>query len=102
MVANLHPPKRGPLCPCHFWISTCGDLRAIRVIDEWHVDLGKNVTMEKLGNYPACPDSRIVPDLRAIRVADRRATNFHTPEDDGPTQTDSHRDPQPRRRLHVC
>ena len=30
MVANLHPPKRGPLCPCRFLLSACGDLRAIR------------------------------------------------------------------------
>jgi hypothetical protein len=27
--------------------------------------------MEKLGSYPACPDSRKKPDLRAIRVSDR-------------------------------
>src|SRR5262245_32802333 len=32
MVANLHPPKRGPLCLCRFRLSTCGDLRAIRHI----------------------------------------------------------------------
>jgi hypothetical protein len=25
-------------------------------IDEWHVDLEKIVTMEKLGGYSACPD----------------------------------------------
>jgi len=31
MVANLHPPRKGPLCPCHFCLSTCGDLRAIRL-----------------------------------------------------------------------
>src|SRR5262249_7819427 len=30
MVANFHPPKRGPLCLCHFRLSTCGDLSAIR------------------------------------------------------------------------
>src|SRR5262249_955650 len=33
MVANLHPPKEGSLCPCRPWISTCGDLSAIRVSD---------------------------------------------------------------------
>src|SRR5262245_24997059 len=33
MVANFHPPKRGPLCPCHFCVSTCGDLSAIRQAD---------------------------------------------------------------------
>jgi hypothetical protein len=26
-------------------------------IDEWHLDLGKNVTMANLGSYPACPPS---------------------------------------------
>ena len=31
MVANLHPPKRGPLCPCRFPLSACGDLSAIRL-----------------------------------------------------------------------
>src|SRR5262245_31646056 len=31
MVANLHHPKRGPLCPCRFRLSAGGDLRAIRV-----------------------------------------------------------------------
>jgi 5-methylcytosine-specific restriction endonuclease McrA len=25
---------------------------------EWHLNLEKTVTMEKLGSYPACPDSR--------------------------------------------
>src|SRR5262249_42186398 len=30
MVANFHPPKRGPLCLCHFRLSTFGDLSAIR------------------------------------------------------------------------
>src|SRR5262249_45614053 len=40
-------------------------------IDEWHVDLEKIVTMERLGSYPACPDSRKKPDLRAIRPIDR-------------------------------
>jgi hypothetical protein len=33
MVANLHPPKRGPLCLCRFRPSAYGDLRAIRVSD---------------------------------------------------------------------
>ena len=33
MVANLHPPKRGPLCLCRFRLSACGDLRAIRRCD---------------------------------------------------------------------
>jgi hypothetical protein len=32
MVANLHPPKRGPLCLCRFRPSACGDLRAIRLV----------------------------------------------------------------------
>src|SRR5262245_46667174 len=31
VVAKLHPPKRGPLCPCRFCLSAYGDLRAIRV-----------------------------------------------------------------------
>src|SRR4051812_22884309 len=31
MVANLHPPKRGPLCLCRFRPSACEDLRAIRL-----------------------------------------------------------------------
>lgn len=43
------------------------------VADEWHLDLEKTVTMEKLGSYPSCPDSRKKPDLSAIRVADRSA-----------------------------
>src|SRR5437868_4836163 len=30
--------------------------------------------MEKLGGYPACPNSRKKPDLRAIRRGDRRAS----------------------------
>jgi hypothetical protein len=38
--------------------------------DEWHLDLEKTVTVEKLGSYPACPDSRKEPDLRAIRRSD--------------------------------
>jgi hypothetical protein len=49
----------------------CGSCRG--VADEWHVDPEKHVTLEKLGSYPACPDSRKKRDLRAIRVADRRA-----------------------------
>src|SRR5262249_8283982 len=36
-------------------------------IDEWHLDLVKIVTMEKLDSDPAYPDSRKKPDLRAIR-----------------------------------
>src|SRR5262245_51623028 len=43
------------------------ELSAIRLIDEWHLDLEKVVTMEKLGSYPACPDSRKTRELRAIR-----------------------------------
>src|SRR5262249_55130247 len=39
---------------------------------EWHVDLEKIVTLEKLGSYPACPDSRKKTDLRAIRPTRRR------------------------------
>src|SRR5262245_45997387 len=41
--------------------------------DEWHVDLEKTVTLDKLGRCPACPDSRKKPDLRAIRRWDRCA-----------------------------
>src|SRR5262249_33492888 len=48
-------------------------LRLVGVSEEWHVALEKIVTMEKLGSDPACPDSRNKPDLRAIRVSDRRA-----------------------------
>ena len=44
---------------------------------EWHVDLEKTVTVEKLGSYPACPESRKKPELRAIRPPHLR-TN-HTP-----------------------
>src|SRR5262249_12465302 len=53
-------------------------------IAEWHVDLEKIVTMERLGSYPACPDSRKKPDLRAIRpiargVSDRRTLGQQVP-----------------------
>ena len=41
--------------------------------DEWHLDLEKNVTMDNLGSYPACPHSSKKRDLRAIRGPDRRA-----------------------------
>jgi hypothetical protein len=39
-------------------------------IDEWHVDLEKTVTLEKLGSYPPCPDSRKERDLRNIHPID--------------------------------
>src|SRR5262245_26110895 len=33
MATPFHPPKRDPLCPCRYELSTCGDLRAIRGAD---------------------------------------------------------------------
>ena len=42
-------------------------------IDEWHVIRAKIVTVESLGSYPACRDSRKKPELRAIRGIDLRA-----------------------------
>src|SRR5262249_48628394 len=61
-------------------IQRCLESASARIgpIAEWHLDLEKIVTMEKLGSYPACPDSRKKPDLRAIRpiargVSGRRA-----------------------------
>src|SRR5262245_29045770 len=44
MVANFHPPKRGPLCPCHFCVSTCGDLSAIRPTHRIHFRRWEAVT----------------------------------------------------------
>jgi hypothetical protein len=41
--------------------------------DEWHVDLEKNVRMDNLGSYRACPHSSKKRDLRAIRRSDRCA-----------------------------
>src|SRR5258707_624705 len=53
-------------------------LTCFRPIDEWHVDLEKIVTVKRLGSYPACPDSRKRPDLRAIRPIDRGAADLST------------------------
>src|SRR5713226_7185563 len=54
--------------------ARCGlRLASIGRCDEWHVDLEKIITVEKLSSYPACTDSRKKPDLRAIRRCDRRA-----------------------------
>jgi hypothetical protein len=53
------------------------DLSDLGRSDEWHLDLEKNVTMDTLGGYPACPPSSKNRDLGAIRRSDRSAPEIH-------------------------
>src|SRR5262249_58151733 len=42
--------------------------------DEWHLDFPRFVTLEKIGDYPPCPDSRKEPRSKpAARAVRRRA-----------------------------
>src|SRR5215469_5126220 len=65
--------------------------------DEWHLELEKNVTMDNLGSYPACPHSSKKRDLSAIRAIDLRAQaearNLRRPDihEEAPVKTGARR-----------